>query len=881
MGSSPKQIILRNFYSPGDILMLTAAVRDLHKCYPGRFLTDVRSSSPELWENNPYVTPLDDDDPKVELIDCKVALINKCNQTPYHYVHAFIEFLNDRLGIRIKPTAFKGDIHISDLEKSWFSQVHELTGREVPFWIVVAGGKFDVTIKWWDVRRYQRVIDHFRGKVQFVQVGGEGHFHPKLDGVIDLRGKTDLRELVRLVYHSQGVLCGVTCLMHLAAAVEVRGGNPPHRPCVVVAGGREPMHWEAYPHHQFIHTIGALPCCKEGGCWRDRTFPLGDDNKRDKPENLCVDVVDGLPRCMDMITSDEVIRRIEMYVDGGVLKCLTQQHAEVVANAVAAADANPFDDTPLTVRSARTALEMRLRNLPRHPGKFRGRGIVICGGGVRSFTGAWVCINMLRRFGCKLPIQLWHLGVEELDEAMESVVAPLQVQCIDATEIRKRHASRILSRQELKPYAILHCQFKEVLLLDADNVPVVNPEFSFETPEFRKTGAIFWPHYERPEPTRQVWDLCGVPFQKKPLFAGGQIVVDKERCWRALELCMWFNENSDFFCKDVLGDGETFRLAFRKLNQPFAMPDMPVDRLEGVLCQHDFKGRRMFQSRTTDKWNLFLTNKRIKGFRHEAECRSYLTQLRQIWDGGMTRFKSRLAVKAARPERVEDVNGREPKIEAWMISCHERSEIRQRTLKRLKATDWGLRPISVQIDCSRHKNRVLRITHTHRQALLNSLRSGTDYVLVLEDDLEFNRFFWHNLVNWSPLSSRVLAFGSLYNPDISPLACDVENHFFIADPSSVYGSQALLLSIKTVRHVLRHWGRIAAPLDIRIPRLVAELNLPIFYHAPSLVQHCRVKSTWGGRAHQAADFDPLWKASNHTSPGYNAERPLAPGPADE
>ena len=36
-----RKLIFRNFQSPGDIVMLTAAVRDLHKCYPGRFVTDV------------------------------------------------------------------------------------------------------------------------------------------------------------------------------------------------------------------------------------------------------------------------------------------------------------------------------------------------------------------------------------------------------------------------------------------------------------------------------------------------------------------------------------------------------------------------------------------------------------------------------------------------------------------------------------------------------------------------------------------------------------------------------------------------------------------------------------------------------------------------
>src|ERR1044071_5053563 len=108
-----RKLILRNFLSPGDIVMLTAAVRDLHLCYPGQFLTDIRTSCPPLWENNPYLTPLTDDDPDASIVECETPLINKSNRVPYHYVHGFISFLNDRLGLSIQPTAFRGDIHLS------------------------------------------------------------------------------------------------------------------------------------------------------------------------------------------------------------------------------------------------------------------------------------------------------------------------------------------------------------------------------------------------------------------------------------------------------------------------------------------------------------------------------------------------------------------------------------------------------------------------------------------------------------------------------------------------------------------------------------------------------------------------------------------------
>jgi ADP-heptose:LPS heptosyltransferase len=188
--------------------------------------------------------------------------------------------------------------------------VAEALGEERPFWIIAAGGKYDYTIKWWSRRRYQEVVDHFAGRILFVQVGEGGHFHPPLERVLDLRRRTSLRALVRLVHHSEGVLCPVTSLMHLAAAVPTPSGRPAARPCVVIAGGREPPHWEAYPTHQFLHTVGSLPCCARGGCWRSRTVPLGDGEPHDHPDRLCVDVVRGLPRCMDMISARLVIDHV-------------------------------------------------------------------------------------------------------------------------------------------------------------------------------------------------------------------------------------------------------------------------------------------------------------------------------------------------------------------------------------------------------------------------------------------------------------------------------------------------------------------------------------------------------------------------------------------
>lgn len=300
--------------------MLTAAVRDLHRCHPDEFVTDVRTSCPDLWHHNPHIAPLDEHDPDVTVVDCHYPLIHRSNQEPRHFLDGFVEDLNEQLGLRIRTTEFRGDLYISQAEKDWFREIEGREGASLPFWLFASGGKFDFTAKWWAADRYQQVVDHFRGRIQFVQVGEDHHHHPAIDGVIDLRGQTTLRQLVRLMYHAQGSLSAVSLLMHLAAAVEVKPGMPLNRPCVVVAGGREPPHFTAYPHHQFIHTVGALRCCDNGGCWKSRTLPLGDGDVNDRPDALCVDVVGSLPRCMDMITPQDVITRIDYYFRGGALQ---------------------------------------------------------------------------------------------------------------------------------------------------------------------------------------------------------------------------------------------------------------------------------------------------------------------------------------------------------------------------------------------------------------------------------------------------------------------------------------------------------------------------------------------------------------------------------
>lgn len=283
--------------------MLTAAVRDLHAYHGDEFSIQVETNHAELWYNNPHLSRFNIKDRDVWYIPCHYPLIHSSNEVLYHFQHGYVKYLEEKLNISIPITKSGGDIHLSEDEKQ--------IPKELPpnYWVINGGGKMDFTCKWWPHHYYQEVVDHFKGHIPFVQIGKSDHHHPKLSNVIDRVGQTNLRDLIKLIYHSAGVLTPVSLPMHLAAAM------PPIKPCIVVAGGREPVTWEAYNGHQFLHTVGQLKCCDNGGCWKSRVVPI------DKPErkSLCslpvkTDTGD-YAKCMTMITPDQVILHMQRYLE--------------------------------------------------------------------------------------------------------------------------------------------------------------------------------------------------------------------------------------------------------------------------------------------------------------------------------------------------------------------------------------------------------------------------------------------------------------------------------------------------------------------------------------------------------------------------------------
>ena len=133
--------------------------------------------------------------------------------------------------------------------------------------------------------------------------------HKELDGVFNLSGHTDLRQLIRLSYHAQGGVSHVSLLHHLMAAWQ--------KPCVTIAGGREPVRWEQYPSGKFLYTNSQVSCALYDGCWMTGRM---EGDCCSIPENkTCKNLVGKSPKCMAMIKPEQVAEELLNYYWGGAL----------------------------------------------------------------------------------------------------------------------------------------------------------------------------------------------------------------------------------------------------------------------------------------------------------------------------------------------------------------------------------------------------------------------------------------------------------------------------------------------------------------------------------------------------------------------------------
>jgi len=314
--SEAKKLLLVNRLAPGDILVMTNAIRDLHKAYPNKFITDVRTPCNEIFDNNLYITHLDISNDKyskahnemqkssghyewaddILMIDMQYPMIHSSGLSGRHFSEGHRDFLETVLQLKIPQTSLTPELYLSQTERDWASPVTVKKGFTEKYWVINAGSKGDYTLKQYPY--YQEVVDLLKNQITFVQIGERSHNHVALNGTINMVGETNLRELIRIIYKAEGVLTCVSLPMHIAATFR--------KPCVVVAGAREGTRWELYPNQQFLFVNGCLPCAPYDGCWKSKIED-------------CKNKVENTPRCMTLITPLDIQRAISRYYEGAML----------------------------------------------------------------------------------------------------------------------------------------------------------------------------------------------------------------------------------------------------------------------------------------------------------------------------------------------------------------------------------------------------------------------------------------------------------------------------------------------------------------------------------------------------------------------------------
>jgi hypothetical protein len=199
--------------------------------------------------------------------------------------------------------------------------------------------------------------------------------------------------------------------------------------------------------------------------------------------------------------------------------------------------------------------------------KFKDRGIVTTGSS-SIYPRLYASLKLLRRHNSQLPVEIFTFA-DELNDKQKNVLEQ-----IDHVHVRLMNTSeslrdRNVTRYAIKSHAILQSTFEHVLWLDADNIVVHDPNYLFDLPHYTRSSAIFWPDFWSSSNENPIWKILNLTCRAEDYEQeSGEMLINKKLSWKALHLAKHLNGDKDIM-KLILGDKDTFRLAWKALNIPF------------------------------------------------------------------------------------------------------------------------------------------------------------------------------------------------------------------------------------------------------------------------------------------------------------------------
>ncbi|KAJ1551778.1 hypothetical protein HK096_010665 [Nowakowskiella sp. JEL0078] len=166
----------------------------------------------------------------------------------------------------------------------------------------------------------------------------------------------------------------------------------------------------------------------------------------------------------------------------------------------------------------------------------------------------WLRTNLwfLRKHGCQLPIEVWCFKSEITASQIKEVEAlgnnnsVVSVRFADDTRlylpIERGNEGR---NYHVKIVAIANTAFENVLMLDVDVLSFKNPEFLFESEEFKQFGALFWPDFWRTSIDSPAWKWMDHPCVDEREQESGMIFMNRPSKWKALNLLWYLSRNQE------------------------------------------------------------------------------------------------------------------------------------------------------------------------------------------------------------------------------------------------------------------------------------------------------------------------------------------------
>lgn len=242
-------------------------------------------------------------------------------------------------------------------------------------------------------------------------------------------------------------------------------------------------------------------------------------------------------------------------------------------------------------------------------GFMEGDGIVYLGGGKYNQL-VLTSLSVLRATGSKLPVEVILPERKDFDfDLCNNVLPAFNGRCKVMTDYIPELLMKRISGFQLKNVALLVSSFRNVLYLDADNIPVKNPDTLFVNEPFKSKRMVLWPDLWRRSTSPHFYDICEISVDtntrvRNSYFGGdergksenakdwsyhdckgaipeassetGQLLIDKKTHIKTLILSMYYNFYGPGYYYPLLsqgaageGDKETFIAAAHKLGKPY------------------------------------------------------------------------------------------------------------------------------------------------------------------------------------------------------------------------------------------------------------------------------------------------------------------------